>query len=80
MSLTGHCKRCSYGDRKTYHGVGNRCENDPTLPANIIVAHFQASNPVYIGIVWKAIANGAVQALEDARYKIVEPKRRSKKA
>ena len=76
MALKGYCKRCSYGDWKTYHGTGNRCEKDPALPANIIAAHFQVSNPIYVGILWLAIANGAVRALEDAGYKIVEPKKR----
>ena len=64
------CPRCSIpGHSSTFHG--GKCPHDPSLPANVIAAHFKERNPDYVGIVWEAIGNGAVRALEEAGYEIV---------
>lgn len=70
------CLRCSRpGTIRSHHP--DYCERDPGRPTNIIAAHFKAKCPEYVGIVWEAIANGAVRALADAGYDIVKGRRES---
>lgn len=69
--MEGECPRCSYAGCHIFHG--SRCDKDPAIPANVIAKYFKERSGDYIGIVWDAIANNAVRALEENGYKIVEP-------
>ena len=70
--MRGWCRRCSVGDHKVFHGRGNKCDRDPRLPVNVIAARFRQKSPEYVGIVWEAIANNCLYALEDAGFRLVK--------